>query len=212
MKVCSLLILPLLLFLLSCSNSSVSTYEEYVAWLNDEDNGLVATKKSNGITIKVKYIPPDYLAYQELQGQSRVKKAKIDSLVESYNKSLTFLMTIGVDGKLKEGDVMFQDVRDYESYKERLYAMNFDVEHLTTLKLGNKTYRPVLSGLENVYGLTESRNITLVFVPEEQKEKVFYASESLQFSFDDEIFNTGINHFTFSREDLDNVPSFIFWN
>lgn len=90
--------------------------------------------------------------------------------------------------------------------------MSFEIERYTTLKIGGKTYRPVLSALENVYGLTDSRNITFVFVPESKEEKTFYQSERLQLSFDDEIFNTGINHFTFNREDLNNTPSFIFWN
>lgn len=198
--------------LLACGGNEVSSYEDYVKWLNDEDNGLVMNKKVDGITIRLKYIPSDYLAYQDLSGEKSVKKEAIDSIISGYQKSLTFLMTIGVDGKIKKGDVMYQDVTNYEEYKQKLYAMNFEVEQLTTLTLNNKKYKPVLSSLENVYGLTESRNITLVFVPESENEQTFYTSEKLQLSYDDEIFNTGMNHFTFNREDIKNAPTFIFWN
>lgn len=213
MKVYKLTWLSILIpILLSCGRNEISSYEEYVKWLNDEENGLVMNKKVDGITIKLKYMPSDYLAYQDLSGEKSINKSAIDSIVSGYQKSLTFLMTLGVDGKMKKGDIMYQDISNYEEYKQKLYAMNFEVEQLTILTLGDKKYKPVLSSLENVYGLTDSRNITLVFVPDTENEKSFYTSDKVLLSYDDEIFNTGINHFTFNREDINNTPTFIFWN
>lgn len=201
----------LLLVILSCGNKTITTNEEYLKWMNDEDNGLVMTKEAGGITIKVKYLPSNYLAYQDLSGQTIIKKEESDSIIKSYDKSLTFLITIGVDGEVKKGDVMYQGVQNYEEYKKRLYAMNFDIENNVTIKIGEKKYRPVLSNLENGYGLTESRNITLVFVPETKEDQLFYLGEEIQFTYDDELFDSGINHFTFDRKKLNNIPQFIFW-
>lgn len=214
MKVNKLLYIGLffLVVLISCGKKSITSNEEYLSWMNDEANGLVMSKEVGGITIKVKYLPPNYLAYQDLSGQTIIKKQESDSIIKSYDKSLTFLMTIGVDGEVKKGDVMYQGIKDYAAYKERLYTMNFDIENDITIKIGGKKYHPVLSNLENGYGLTSSRNITLVFVPEAKEEKSFYTSEEIQFTYDDDLFDTGINHFTFNREDINNIPSFIFWN
>lgn len=201
-----------LLILASCGQKAITSFEDYLAWLNDEENGLVMSKEAGGISIKVKQLPSNYLAYQDLIKQSTIKKTEADSIIKSYDKSLTFLMTIGVDGDVKKGDIMYQGVKDYEEYKRQLYAMNFDIENDITIKIDGKTYRPVLSNLENVYGLTESRNITIVFVPETEKEQSFYLSEEVQFSYEDELFDTGINHFTFYRENINNSPTFTFWN
>lgn len=201
-----------LLILTSCGGKTITSTEGYLAWLNDVDNGLVASKEAGGITVKVKHLPSNYLANQDLSGQKKITKVEADSLINGYDKSLTFLMTIGVDGDVKKGDVMYQGVTDYKQYKERLYAMNFDIENNISLKIGGKKYTPVLSNLENGYGLTDSRNITLVFVPEIKEDESFYLGEEIQFTYDDELFDTGINHFTFNRKDINNTPSFIFWN
>lgn len=201
-----------LILMCSCGDTSLSSYEAYLGWLDNVDNGLTMTKEAGGITIKVKHLPSNYLAYQDLVNESMVQKTKADSLIESYDKSLTFLLTIGVDGDAKKGDIMYQGVSDYEEYKKRLYEMNFDIENYISLNIAGKKYRPVLSQLENVYGLTDSRNITLVFVPETKEEKSFYEADEIKLTYNDNLFSSGINHFTFNRTDINNSPLFTFWN
>lgn len=200
-----------LLVLVACNNT-VNTYEEYLAWLNDSENGLTMDKKASGIIIKVKHLPSNYLAYQDLLHESQVNKGMVDSIIKNYDKSLTFLLNIGVDGDVKKGDIMYHDVKNYEEYKKKLYNMNFDIEKNISLTINEKEYFPVLAHLENVYGLTESRNIMLVFVPETENEQSFYDAKEIAFTYDDELFNTGINHFVFKRKNINNIPSFIFWN
>jgi hypothetical protein len=201
-----------LLVLFACNTTTVNTYEEYLAWLNDSENGLTMDKKAGGIIIKVKHLPSNYLAYQDLLHQSQVNKDIVDSLINNYDKSLTFLLNIGVDGNTKKGDVMYHDVKNYEEYKKKLYNMNFDIEKNISLTINEKEYFPVLAHLENVYGLTESRNIMVVFVPETENEQSFYDAKEIAFTYDDELFNTGISHFVFKRKNINNIPSFIFWN
>ena len=204
--------ITLVMLLNACGQTTISSYDDYLQWLNDVENGLVVNKEVNGITLKVKHLPAHYLAYQDLSNKPFIKKEVADSIINKYSKSLTFLVTIGVDGQIKKGDVMYQGVRDYEAYKERLYAMNFDIEEDISITMDGLTYQPVLSHLENGYGLTDSRNIMVVFVPHTKEEAVFYASQDIQFTYDDEIFNTGINHFQFNRSDINRVPTFTFWN
>lgn len=201
-----------IVFLQGCSSNSINEYKDYLSWLNDKDNGLVFDKEINGIQIKVKHLPSNFLAYQDLINEKNVSKSKADSLIQSYDKSLTFLLTLGIDGEKRKGDIMYQGVQDYEDYKRKLYHLNFDIENRISLKMEGKEYKPVLSNLENVYGLTDSRKIMLVFVPHEKKEETFYASNQIQFTYDDDLFNTGINHFTFNRKDINNTPTFTFWN
>ncbi|MBL4670398.1 MAG: hypothetical protein JKY30_14200 [Flavobacteriales bacterium] len=201
-----------LLLLSSCGKNTVDSYEDYLLWLDDTENGLVRDKEAGGITIKVKQLPSNYLAYQDLINEKSIKKSIVDSIIGSYEKSLTFLLTIGVDGDVKKGDIMFQGVRTYKEYKQQLMELNFGIENNISLSIGGNMYNPVLSHLENVYGLTDKRNITVVFVPATKEDKLFYLAEEIQFTYDDELFDTGINHFTFNREDINNNPSFKFWN
>ena len=204
-------VLVLLLFV-SCGQNEINSYEDYLLWLNDEGNGMLMKKEAGGITIKLKQLPSNYLAYQDLINNKNIKKELADSVIKSYDKSLTFLLTIGVDGVSKQGDIMYQGVKDYEAYKRQLMELNFGIENNILLTIAGETYRPVLSHLENVYGLTDSRNITLVFIPASKEDALFYTTNEIQFTYDDELFDTGINHFTFSREDINNTPLFNFWN
>ena len=86
------------------------------------------------------------------------------------------------------------------------------MDEFIRLKIGEAIYEPVLINLEEVYGLKDSRNITIVFVPEDASDEAFYNAEEFEFTYDDEIFGTGINHFRFKRSDLNNTPQFIYWN
>lgn len=208
-----MLIVTMMATMMSCGGQSeVDTYEEYLKWLNDEENGLVKNKQAGGITLKVKQLPSDYLVYQDLSQEKSITKTMVDSIKKRYDQSLTFLMTIGVEEGKKGGDIMYRGIKNYKEYKERLMTMSFDIENYITLKMNGNTYRPVLSNLENVYGLTESRNIMLVFVPETKEDNIFYTAQEMQFTFDDELFDTGINHFKFKREDINQTPSYNYWN
>ena len=57
----------------SCGQNTVDTYHEYLSWLNDEENGLVKGKEAGGITVKVKQLPSNYLAYQDLLKEKEIK-------------------------------------------------------------------------------------------------------------------------------------------
>ena len=198
--------LLLLVVALSCKNHVVQVHniEDYLSWINDVENGLVKTKYVNGLKITLKYLSPDYLAYKDRNSGSEYTPEAIDSLVNYYSKSITFMMNIKPDDREKTGtDIMYREIKNYKEYAERTLAMNFDMENYVSLKTGHQEYKPVLSAMENIYGLTTSRNILFVFAPTEEEQKDdFYQSQELDFVYEDELFDLGINHFVFSRNDI----------
>lgn len=183
--------------------------EVYLRWLNNPQNGLVRSKTVNGFSLTVKYLPPDYLACRELADGKEYSAAYKDSIRSIYNQGMSFLLRIAPDEESHSSDIMFWNARNYQEYKERFLNLNFTISEYIALKTDRGKYNPVLSNLENVYGLTPGRNLQFVFVDEQHpnglKEAAFF-----DFIFTDEIFDTGINHFVFSREDINNIPKLIF--
>src|SRR5579884_2761957 len=77
---------------------SIRTQADYMKWLNNPSNGLVKIKHVGGFDLKVKFLPPSYLLYQDIAKNGNIISSKErDSLSTIYNHSLTFLFTIGPD-------------------------------------------------------------------------------------------------------------------
>ncbi len=196
----------LLISFVSCDNTQeIKNIEEYLKWINLEENGLVKQKSVNGILMKVKLLTPDYLAYLENRGNTNGQKA--DSLISHYSGSYTFVLSIGPDEKSgNSGDIMYKGVQEYKEYAERMLTMNFDMEQYIKLTLDDMEYKPVLSSMENVYGLDSKRNLIFVFAPNNEKDKNFTNSSQLDFIYDGQMFDLGVNHFVFKKEDIVNAP------
>lgn len=188
----------------------MSDPSSYLKWLDNENNGLVSIRYVNGLMVKVKYLPADYLVYKELKSiDSPISKIQQDSIRKLYENSVSFLMSIGPDERKVEGsDVMYKNVAEYKEYAERVQTMNFDMEQYVTLRAGKNEYKPVLSAMENTYGLENKRNIIFVFVPKEIDDKSIRLSENMEFVYNDEMFDMGKNYFVFNRNKINNVPAF----
>ena len=207
------LLWPLLFGLSACQERAASFKDvhELSKWMNNPKNGLVKTKSISGIKLTVRYLPAEYVAYQELKDNENTSDAAKDSVLALYKNNLTFLFSIGPDESYSsEIDIMRLGIGNYDEYSERALKLNFGMDEYVILKMGERKYQPVLSTLENVYGLSKQRNIYFVFAPEEP-EADFRKNEKLDFVFDDEIFNTGISHFIFLSENIKKIPSLSFF-
>lgn len=191
-----------------CAGDQKLGPEQYIKWVGDTENGLIKTRKVNGIEVSVKYLPNEYLIYKELKNiEEEQKQAVNDSLYKAYEGTMTFLFTIGPDEeKGNKDDIMLTGLRNYHEYVDRSMTMNFELENFVSLKTGEKEIKPVLSSMENVYGLGKSRNILFVFAPEQNNED-FEKMTDLDFIYADELFELGILHFNFRKEDFKNIPA-----
>ena len=206
-----LYLLFLLFFFSSCEKERRLPVKSYLKWVNEPENGLVKTKYVNGLELKIKYLSPEYLAWRELSDKPGNSVMEKDSLLHRYRQSLSFLLSIGPDERKKSGsDIMMQDISNYKEYTERSLTMNFDMEQYIRLKAGKSEYRPVLSALENTYGLSSGRNILLVFTPLATGDQTFKQSGELDFIYADELFGLGTNHFVFTKKELSSIPELIF--
>ena len=183
---------------LSCGKSHspvVSSAQEYAEWINQEENGFIQQKEVNGMVIQVKYVPATYLALKDFELRQN-KNQTLDSLLKAYKYSTTFLFDFLPKDSQNGQDIMYRDVKDYKEYVERSMTLNFDLESKIELKTDKGVYRPVLSSLENTYGLSKGRRVYLVFTGKEKKDELLNA-KFYDLVYTDDIYNLGILHFNF---------------
>lgn len=195
--------------LLGCGRGTIDSAESLYAWMNDQDNGLVITKYVNGIKLTAKYLPPAYLAYKEWVDSDK-ENLRYQDVLSGYQNNRTFLLTIGPDDReVAGGDVMFYNVLNEKDYRQRVQDLNFDIGKYISLNVENRQLAPKLHTLENTYGLGNHRNIYLVFADDKINGSLL-TGERLDLKFIDGIFQTGISHFVFDKQDLDGLPKMKF--
>lgn len=194
------------MFFFSCNEEKVASVAEYSKWLNNPDNGLVVVRRVNGLKLSVKYLPADFLKYKDMQGDEAEQK-ELKEMNDKYKNTLTFLMTVGPDEeKGNTADIMMSDISNYKEYAERLLTMNFELDRNITLRAGNIELKPVLSALENTYGLSKNRSVVLAFAPTDEEKAAIDNASVIDFSYSDELFAMGILHFEFSENKLHRLP------
>lgn len=203
------LLFPAFLLVTGCKQSpQVDSVREYYRYIADPDHGLVKSRRVNGMIMTVRHLPPEYQVYRQVQGDKTFSPVLIDSLLQLERQSMGFLLTLGPDDRVPgEPDIMFAGIRDYEEYTQRVLSLSFRMEERLALRCGGRELEPVLSTLENLYGIRASRSVMCVFVPNAADVELFRRSDRFDFVYDDEQFGLGINHFVFRKSDLDRIPS-----
>ncbi len=191
---------------------------DYLVWLADEENKLVRERHSGGMRLRVKYLPPDYLAWRELQGRD-AWDADFEALSAYHRRSISFLFSIdpaearqpaGVGSpKVPARDAMSYGLRSFEDYAERVMKLNFGLADQWELRTEKGSFRPVLTGMENSYELGPRRSCILVFAPPDSIRPL-RAARDYDLVFKDETLATGISHFRFRREDFESLPQLQF--
>lgn len=194
------IVLSVMLF--ACTDSFDSP-RELNQWINSPENGMVAVKQSGDKELVLKYLPASYLVYKEIKDIKEPTKGLVDSLMKVYANSRSFLLTIKYKGD-EPYDPVYEGIADFYDFKERKEDMQFSFDKYVKLctSQGNE-YKPVLSHMEDTYGLQKHRNIYLVFAPETESESDIMGAGELDVVFHDKIFDTGITHFVFKKKDID---------
>lgn len=203
MKIKILVLFVLSFVIVSCKKEFKSELE-FSQWLNDPDNGLKRSQNSGGLSFVLTYLPKPYLAKKEIKN-SKADLTETKKIMNSYANSLSFLLTIKPDSTDSEVDIMKTGVKNYDEYKQRFLAMNFELGESIKLKIGNNELAPTLFNVENTYGLANDININIVF---DNKQIQQIPGEKIELVFMDDYFETGIHHFVFQKNKLFDLPEF----
>jgi hypothetical protein len=200
--------LPIILLASSCSlgcnmdGHRFKSTGDMETFVKDPDNGLLRSREVNGIKTTVSILPQDLMERRDMErGAGKAASASVPRATQ-FKDQLTFIVNLAT-AQAAHGDVMYAGILDMGSYLERAHALNFEMEQHVTLRCGTAAFKPVLSTLENTYGLEPDRNIVMVFVPEQCDDQAFYGSETLDLVINDRWFGTGTQHFVFQRADLE---------
>ena len=189
-----------LAIMFSSCNHSIDDFNTYMEYLAEKDNGLVKEKSIGGIQLKVKYLPNDYLVYNDIKQNKQKTKGLVDSVKLTYANSITFMMVIGPD-KNESFDITRVGVDNYEEFAQRIEEINFNMMQYVKLQVNNEEYSPELYQMESTYGLEQSRKFLFVFKAKDEKSNTIL-KDDFQFVYADEMFNTGINKFQFKHSDV----------
>jgi hypothetical protein len=197
------------IFLSGCK-TTIKNEHDFLAWLNNPDNGVLKARRVNGFDVRVKFLPASYLFYHDvIQEEKNLSTKEEDSLLSIYEHSLTFIMTIKPDrDDSNNTSVMYYGVKTYKDYERRNLLMNFDFKEFVHIEADGKRYKPVLSAMENSYELGPGRNIIFVFVPPNKTDQSLFTSDVLDFVYDDNTFDMGLNQFLFKQKDIQGIPNF----
>jgi hypothetical protein len=193
------------LMLVSCKPKLLDV-PEYLNWINDTGNGLVVYKSINDIQIKALYLSPEYRLYLEGNKGKGISAQTRDSLLLNFKNQIAFLVKIA-PSKSNGGDIMLKNILNYPEYKSRMENMNFHFQEFFELKAGKSAIKPLAYSFENTYGLTTYRNAILVFSKNQFADLTELTNYKwLDLIYYDEIFKTGISHFVFDTEVINDIP------
>lgn len=206
-KIFNVLAFILLGILLSCNTSKVD-YNTYLKYLADPENGLTKERTTHGIKLKVKYLPVDYLVYNAFASVDSVlteeeqKKIKI-----SYANSLTFMLTLGPADN-ESFSITKIGVENYQQFAERIETMSFNMKEYFTLEANGKEIMPELVQLETINTQELSKNLIVVFKALDEQGKSILNND-ITFTYNDELFYTGINKFVFKADNIKALPELV---
>jgi hypothetical protein len=146
--------------LCACSKRTAGV-KDYLKYVNSDKSGLVQTKEMDGMFFRLKYMPPEWMALNEL------KKTSID--IEQWNQTLEEYqglayckMTISCKDdehiySFLRGEGM--DEQDVEAY------FNYNAQHDFFMVSDADTSKCVLYSFSKTYGLASQFDIALAFEP-----------------------------------------------
>jgi hypothetical protein len=164
LQVCRKYHLFIWMVLLSCSCGSKKPLpiQEYTAYINNPENGLLLAKEQDGIRFTLKYIPAQLSAYREFQEQKDTSLIK--DLQAKYQQHLSFQLFIeAVDPNLDLKALIQQNATTRAEVESNYNSLFFDMSKYCLLKTAHGTYAPVASNVENAPGLNKRINMQLVF-------------------------------------------------
>lgn len=197
-KILGLIILLLSVFCTCSSPRSVSK-EQLMAYVLDEDNGLIQSKTVGDYRIELIYRPTDLIVSQELQGET-MDTIRIQELSRKYGDYLYFLLQTSRGGRevlnLENGQ---------QEYSKLLQTMAFRMPEYVSMIQGRDTTALKDFMLDRTYGMSNTTNLLLVF---ECKDKSF--KEDLQIIVGEFGLGIGSVKFQFDPADIKNAPKLSF--
>lgn len=188
------------LFLLGCcSCGSHQVYHDAASFKQAfyaEGSGSIVAKSYGNLMWTCKLVPAEL---------DLVENPVIQPESASTDGSLHFILFVGPSDPGSMGDVMVYGVQDEAAYNKRMIDLNFRIRESVVLNVGVASLNPVIAHMENTYGLTEGREIHLIFA-DPSLEGPWWQLPDLDLVLEDGVFHTGVSHFRYPAKRLSQLP------
>ena len=166
------------------------------AYIQDTSHGLKKINEVGGIGLSVTYRPTDFLIYQELgSNQDSEKRALLE---KKYKDHVYFLL----DLQAGERDILYGASANQADFSGKLNTLSFNMGAYTKLVTSKQDTIPVADYIyHRNFGISKSSTLLFVF----DKEKI-EGAESFAFQLEEFGFNTGLQHFEFTTQDIITTP------
>lgn len=171
---------------------------EYVAWVQNLDNGLHSEKTIDEINFSIQYKPYNYIICMEERSDSISSK-----LVASKVSELNGLDYYDLKIKLinSEGELLKHDLSSSSEYQKRVEYFAFGLEKDIRLVNGKDSIRCSMFHFERSYEAAPYCTILLGFKSLENNKNA-----QLTLVLEDKIFSKGIIKFTFNKSNFERIP------
>ncbi len=182
-------------------NSVISTVlltpPEYVTWCQNKENKLKKLKEIEELTFSLQYKPAEYVVCME----EKADKISTNSLKEKLSElqGLDYYdFKIEVPSAI--GELLKYNVSTPSEYNQRVNYFAFDMQHDVKLLDGNDTLDCMLFHFERAYDIAPSAIFLLGFPKTKSK------NSQRTFFYQDKVFNKGIIKFTYTKDELSQIP------
>ena len=185
--------------------------EDYMKWLESDDNGIKINKKIGELTFTSLYKPYEYLSLKELKS-TKIDKKALEEKIQEYSGMQYFTFRISAEGQSQE--LLKLNVSTENEYASRIEYFSFNMQKDLKLIDGTDTLDCSLFHFERVYGLAPYATFVLGFplTKEEQhtdllNKETAYKDKTLFYA--DQVFGSGSVYMTTKAESLNSLPELI---
>lgn len=185
------------MMLFSCTQKELSV-KDYLAWVNNPENGLKVSKEIKDYKIELFYKPAEYIAINE-QKTTEIDTALFYQRIKEIKDFQYYTLKIE---SLKGTEMMRTNISSEHEYSQRLQYFSDLVQYDLSLEENNDTLSCQLFHFERNYGVAPYNNIVLGFPkPTQENAKTLV--------FNDQILGIGKIKLKIEKENIDNIPNII---
>jgi len=195
-----------IILLFSCSNIPASiSIAEIKPWLDKEQNGFSKGRTIGAIEFKATYLPPEFMAAQEMTNISKViSKKEFYRILPQYKNTYSFNLRVKIgDGTTNIFNATSETSIEGENRLE-YYMNNFKDD--VCLVSGIDTIRCIEAMAENNFKLSPYSDITLLFFDEQNKLK----QEDICLVVSDKLFGTSYTNYCYKKSQIGQFPKIEF--
>jgi len=190
----------LLISFLIIGCSSNKKPKEYVAWVDDVENGLIKTQIKTNSIITCKYTPAEYHVLKQFS-PNNIDQDVFQSEYEGISNMYHFILRFK---KMDETNFLKNNNVTHDEFQLNSLYLSYGIRQDLKLVHGLDTVECVLNHHERTYSNTPYEQILLSF------PKTSNSIEDLTFIFNDRVFGFNRVKFFFSKDVLNDIPVLTF--